>query len=66
MCNNCGSDKTTKSYAGDKICAGCGTGVTSPKYTGQRPIDTCSQCGTPIYTAELFRGPVCPKCGHWC
>lgn len=27
---------------------------------------TCSQCGAGIYSAEMFRGPVCPRCGHWC
>jgi Zn finger protein HypA/HybF involved in hydrogenase expression len=29
------------------------------------PIAWCSQCGSPINNCELFRGPVCPKCGHW-
>lgn len=32
----------------------------------RKPICVCSQCGAPIYSAELFRGPVCPVCGHWC
>ncbi len=29
------------------------------------PIAWCSQCGSPINNCEFFRGPVCPKCGHW-
>lgn len=29
-------------------------------------IAHCGRCGEPIYDAELFKGPVCHKCGHWC
>jgi rubrerythrin len=25
----------------------------------------CSQCGTAVYNCDLFKGPVCPRCGHW-
>lgn len=37
-----------------------------PTEKPREPVSTCSKCGTPIYHAELFRGPVCPQCGHWC
>lgn len=65
-CKSCGAVGSCFSPYGDEICPGCGTGVTSPKYTGAKPIQNCSRCGEPIYNYDLFKGPVCPKCNHWC
>jgi rubrerythrin len=25
----------------------------------------CTQCGTTVYGYDVFKGPVCPRCGHW-
>jgi hypothetical protein len=67
-CHSCGSNQTIKDpgVGGGRACCGCGCGITSPAYGKASPVVSCSRCGASIYTVELFRGPVCPNCGHWC